>query len=118
MGKSALLTRLAEVARDDGYDVIRLHGSGDTSVVAALLEEATTRADRVGGRWEAAKRGLTQLSGVSVSVAGFGVGVDRDLAQPSLDQPHPESLAATLAALADGVRDDTGAGLVVSPAWS
>lgn len=119
VGKSALLTRLAEVADDRGFEAIRLQGSSESSVVDSLLEEARARADRGPSRWQAARRKLSQITGLAVSVAGVGISVDREpAAAPSRAQgpraQHPEQLAATLADLAHSIRTETGGGLVLS----
>ena len=114
VGKSVLLSRLSEVAARRGFDSLRLQGSAESSVVEALLQEASVRSARGESRWEAARNMLSQITGISLNIAGVGLGVDRKTATPAVTGQHPEPIAATLAELGHTIRAELGGGLVLS----
>jgi len=113
VGKSVLLTRLADVAAEQGWSVIRLQGSRSSSVVTALGQQAAERAETERGPWERARDTLQRISSASVSVAGFGASIARSPA-PGGSLEYPEALAATLARLGGTLEEDRGGGLIIS----
>lgn len=114
VGKSALLSRLDQVASERGFATIRLQGNTESSVVESLLEEALRRVERGESRWESARRALGRITGVSVNLGGVGIGVDREPQPAASRTQHPEQLASTLAELAAEIRATSGGGLVLS----
>lgn len=129
VGKSVLLTRLAENATARGWSVIRLQGSRSASLVTALAQQTADRAEVERGPWERAREALGRISSASVSFAGFGGSIALDPGDTStgtsgsVSWEYPESLAAALARLGASLRDDQsardgreggGGGLVIS----
>lgn len=111
VGKTVTVSAFAELAKDQGFEVVNLQAvSGHAGLVEALLQRARTRLAEEAGPWQRARKAFERVGGVNLSVAGFGGGISthkQDQAAPGLDAV---TLADALATLAAEVRKDAHSG--------
>ncbi len=115
VGKTVTVSAFAELAKDQGFEVVNLQAvSGHAGLVEALLQRARTRLAEGAGPWQRARKAFERVGGVNLSVAGLGAGIATHTQQ---DQPAPGldagTLAHALAALAAEVRKDAHSGGVL-----
>lgn len=115
VGKTVTVSAFAELAKDQGFEVVNLQAvSGHAGLVEALLQRARTRLAEDAGPWQRARKAFERVGGVNLSVAGFGGGIathkQQDHAAPGLDAG---TLADALATLAAEVRKDAHSGGVL-----
>lgn len=92
VGKTVLLWKLASLAEHRGYRVIRVEALGGDDTVRSFLRQARRIAEDLGSG-QTLKRAMRSIDSVSITVAGTGVGVGREVPAPDRD------------ALADVIRD-------------
>jgi len=112
VGKTVLLGKLAAVAEQRGYRVIRQEAVGGDDTVASILRQARRLTEDLTAGPRVA-RALRSIDSVSLTLAGTGVRVDRDSPHP--DRPHPdrEALADVITDLA-AAAGDQGLGIVLA----
>lgn len=115
VGKTAALSACAELARDQGVEVVNLQAVvGQTGLVDSLLQRAQVRIDADVGPWRRTRAAFERLSSVNLSVGGFGAGIaTRDQPTTPAAQADAGSLAQALAELAESVREDAPQGGVL-----
>ncbi len=126
VGKTALLSAFADVARAQGVEVVGLQAVvGQAGLIESLMHRARTLASAGEGPWRRVKAAFDRVAGVDVSVAGFGVGLSTREAdtRPGAGAGFGarEStfdagvLADALAALSDEIRaDNPNGGLLIT----
>lgn len=122
VGKTSALTAFADLARQQGTEVVSLQAVlGEAGLIDSLLQRARALTAAEAGPWRRARDVFEHLAGFSVGVAGFSASVStRDtspLSSPSGPSGRPDgsSLAGALAALAGEVGQDTpGAGVLIT----
>jgi hypothetical protein len=116
VGKTVLLSRFQQLAEEQGYDTITLQAAaGVGGVVEGIVARAQNRLRQQRPAWQRAKDTLQRLHGINVTAAGFGVGVTVNQADASQNTVQPETLADTLATLANEIRSDApGGGLLIT----
>jgi hypothetical protein len=109
IGKTATLNAFADLAKQQGFETVNLQAvGGHGGLMAALLQEAQSRAASAAPAWRRSIRAFERLGGVNVSAFGFGAGVSLDNRPAPAPAPDigPGSLANALASLANEVRRD------------
>ncbi|OYO23114.1 hypothetical protein CGZ93_06540 [Enemella dayhoffiae] len=115
VGKSVLLRRMADDAREHHFDVLALQADQSSALVRAIQVSATTRADKGVGAWGRAAAALGRITAVSAQgPVGLKAQVDfAGRARQDPDHIHPAAVAEVLADLAGALRDHSGGGLVL-----
>ena len=114
VGKTATVSAFAALSREQGFEVIGLQAvTGQAGLVQALLAQARARLAEDVGAWQRAKVFFDRISGVDVSVAGFGAGVSIRGHETPMGATDAGTLAAALNALAAEVRKDRPLGGVL-----
>src|SRR3954451_11044088 len=88
VGKPVTVSAFAELAREQGFEVVNLQAvSGHAGLVEALLQRARTRLAEEAGPWQRARKAFERVGGVNLSVAGIGGGVSthQPASAPGLD---------------------------------
>jgi hypothetical protein len=112
VGKTATVSAFAELAATWGFEVVSLQAvAGELGLVAGLLQVARDRVAANAGAWQRARAAIERLSGVSLSVAGFGASIStRPGEVANVPSMSAMSLAGALAALAYEARSDNPKG--------
>ena len=116
VGKTVLLSRFQQLAEEQGYDTITLQAAaGVGGIVEGIVERAESRLRQQRPAWQRAKDALQRLHAINVTAAGFGAGVTVNPADTRPNPVQPETLADTLATLAQEIRSDApGGGLLIT----
>lgn len=116
VGKTVTISAFAQLARDQGFEVVNLQAvAGQGGLVHGLLQRARTRVEEEAGPWQRARQAFERVGGVNLNVAGFGGGIStREREQPAVGE-DAGTLAAALSTLANEVqRDAPSGGLLVT----
>lgn len=108
VGKTATLSAFGALAKTQGFEVVNLQAVvGQAGLVESLLQRAQTSIAAEAGPWRRTREAFERLSGVNVSVAGFGAGLSTREATSPPARVDAGSLAQALAQLAGEVRNDS-----------
>lgn len=110
IGKTSLLSAFADLARQQGTDVVSIQAVlGEAGLIESLLQRARTLTAAEAGPWARARGAFERLAGFSIGVAGFSASLatHESAASPSLARPDASSLADALALLAAEIRKDS-----------
>jgi hypothetical protein len=115
IGKTAMVFKYGDLAREQGYEVVNLQAAaGTASLIDSLVRHADRRAGAGAGPWERVKRAFERIAAINVNVAGFGGGISTHApAEAPRGGVAPEDLADVLAQLAREVRTDRPRGGVL-----
>lgn len=117
VGKTVLVSSLAAIALESGFEVVTLQAvRGRFPLVDALVQQADERSADGAGPWVRARRAFERVAGVSLGAAGFSASVSthRREEQPAV-RTDPRAVATALAVLAQEVRRDRpGGGVLVT----
>lgn len=107
VGKTAAVSAFAQLASEQGFEVIALQAvTGHAGLVSALLQQARVRLAEGAGPWQRAKAFFDRINGVDLTVVGIGAGVSVREKGASADVGDAGALAAALNALAMEVRKE------------
>ncbi len=84
VGKTVLLAKLASLGEHVGYRVIRVEAVGGDDTLRSLLRQARRIVEAAGGG-SAVRRALRSIESVSLTVAGTGAALERQVARPDRD---------------------------------
>ncbi|MEZ5176295.1 MAG: ATP-binding protein [Acidimicrobiia bacterium] len=107
VGKTVLVWKMAALAEHLGYRVIRLEALGGDDTIRSLLRQ-TRRIAQDFGSGPALTRLMRSIDSVSITVAGTGIGVGREVATP--DRDALIDVISDLGAIASGA----GVGVLVA----
>jgi len=107
VGKTVLLAKLASVGEHLGYRVIRVEAVGGDDTLRSLLRQARRIVESV-GTGSSMRRALRSIESVSLTIAGTGATVERQVTAPDRD-----ALADVLVDLATATAD-AGLGVMVA----
>lgn len=115
VGKTSALTAFADLARQQGTEVVSLQAVlGEAGLIDSLLQRARALTAAEAGPWRRARGVFEHLAGFGVGVAGFRASVStHDPSRPTGPRPDASALAEALAALASEVGKDTPSGGVL-----
>ncbi|MEJ7831472.1 MAG: ATP-binding protein [Nocardioides sp.] len=114
VGKTVTMKRCVQLAEQTGYVRLAFQASRDTTMVAALLEQARHQAEHQGGAWERVVRRLSRISGGSLGIAGVSVAVDKTAQEsPTPDPYNSTAIANAIGELATAIKRESGRGGVV-----
>jgi hypothetical protein len=106
VGKTVLLGTLSALAEHHGYRVIRVEGLGGDDTLRSMLRQARGIVEGSGGA--RVGRALQSIESVSLTVAGTGIAVERQVAHPDR-----EALADVIIDVA-AVAADNGLGVMLA----
>ena len=114
VGKTSALTAFAELAKQQGIEVVNLQAVlGEAGLIDSLLQRARTLTAAEAGPWRRARGVFEHLAGFGVGVAGFNASLTTRDTSSQAARPDASSLAEALARLAGEVRKDTPSGGVL-----